>query len=115
MAGGDRFHPQGPQILQPRHQRSGVVGRLDRVAVAGAVGGNALAGREADFAIGLACLAKLSAGKTFVCAAPEFRLPLPAIAGVQIETFDGPLGHPVIEDEVGQQGATDPVPAGAVK
>ena len=52
----------------------------------------ALAGREDDFATGLACVAKLCAGTTFVCVAPGSKLPVPSIERVRVETFEGP--HP---------------------
>ena len=50
-----------------------------------------LAGREADFAAGLAALARL-APKVFVCRAPGSPLPGEAGAGVVVEEFSGP--HP---------------------
>jgi len=51
-----------------------------------------LAGREADFAAGVACLAKLSGGKTHVCTAPGTRLDLPPLPNVELQVFEGP--HP---------------------
>jgi Na+-transporting NADH:ubiquinone oxidoreductase subunit A len=51
-----------------------------------------LADRQADFAAGVACLAKLTAGTTYVCVAPGSKLEIPAIANVKVEAFDGP--HP---------------------
>lgn len=51
-----------------------------------------LAAREADFATGVACLAKLSGGKTHLCTAPGMRFDLPALPGVELQAFDGP--HP---------------------
>lgn len=51
-----------------------------------------LAGREADFATGVACLARLSGGKTHVCVAPGTRLDLPPLPGVELQAFAGP--HP---------------------
>ncbi len=51
-----------------------------------------LAGREADFATGVACLSRLCPGTTHVCVAPESTLSLPAVANVRVQVFDGP--HP---------------------
>ncbi len=51
-----------------------------------------LAGRMDDFHAGVACLAKLTAGTTFVCVAAGSSVTAPAVAGVRLETFDGP--HP---------------------
>jgi Na+-transporting NADH:ubiquinone oxidoreductase subunit A len=51
-----------------------------------------LADRQDDFAVGVACLAKLSGGKTHVCVAPATRLQLPALSGVEVHRFEGP--HP---------------------
>jgi Na+-transporting NADH:ubiquinone oxidoreductase subunit A len=51
-----------------------------------------LADREADFEAGVAALAGLTDGNTFVCAAPGSRLAVPALPKVRLETFDGP--HP---------------------
>jgi Na+-transporting NADH:ubiquinone oxidoreductase subunit A len=50
-----------------------------------------LAGRDADFAAGLAALAKLGA-RVFLCRAAGSALPGEATAGVQVEEFTGP--HP---------------------
>ena len=52
----------------------------------------ALAGRAEDFAAGLACISRLCAGTTFVCAAPGLALALPPLERVRVETFAGP--HP---------------------
>lgn len=51
-----------------------------------------LAGRMADFETGVACLAKLCAGTTFVCVAAGSAIPAPGNPQVRIETFAGP--HP---------------------
>lgn len=51
-----------------------------------------LADRQADFEAGVACLAKLTAGKVFVCMAPGAKLGLPKVPNVKAECFDGP--HP---------------------
>jgi len=51
-----------------------------------------LAGRMDDFQAGVACLAKLSSGTTFVCVATGSSVTVPALPGVKVETFDGP--HP---------------------
>jgi Na+-transporting NADH:ubiquinone oxidoreductase subunit A len=51
-----------------------------------------LAGRMDDFQAGVACLAKLSSGTTFVCVAAGSRVTVPALPGVKVATFDGP--HP---------------------
>jgi Na+-transporting NADH:ubiquinone oxidoreductase subunit A len=51
-----------------------------------------LAGRMDDFHAGVAALAQLTAGTTFVCVAAGSSVTAPTIAGVQLETFDGP--HP---------------------
>ena len=52
----------------------------------------ALAGREEDFSVGVACLAKLTSGGTFVCMAPGQALSVPALPSVRTEVFAGP--HP---------------------
>jgi len=51
-----------------------------------------LAGREDDFARGVAGLAKLTDGPVFVCAAPDASLPVEADGRVRVESFTGP--HP---------------------
>jgi Na+-transporting NADH:ubiquinone oxidoreductase subunit A len=51
-----------------------------------------LAGRIDDFHAGVACLAKLTPGPTFVCVGAGSSLTTPAIEGVRRETFAGP--HP---------------------
>jgi len=51
-----------------------------------------LADRLDDFHAGIACLAKLTAGTTFVCVAAGSSVTAPAIAGLKVEAFDGP--HP---------------------
>jgi Na+-transporting NADH:ubiquinone oxidoreductase subunit A len=51
-----------------------------------------LAGREADFSAGVACLSRLTKGKTHVCVGPDFKLTLPQLPGVHTEVFAGP--HP---------------------
>ena len=52
----------------------------------------ALAGREEDFALGLASVARLCARTTFVCKAPGPAITVPPIERVREETFAGP--HP---------------------
>jgi Na+-transporting NADH:ubiquinone oxidoreductase subunit A len=52
----------------------------------------ALAGRMDDFAAGLACVARLCAGTTFLCVSPESGIAAPDIERVRVETFVGP--HP---------------------
>lgn len=52
----------------------------------------ALAGREDDFALGLACVSRLCSGTTFVCVGPGSTIPVPPLERVRMETFDGP--HP---------------------
>ncbi|MCB9724934.1 MAG: Na(+)-translocating NADH-quinone reductase subunit A [Spirochaetaceae bacterium] len=52
----------------------------------------ALADRMDDFRAGLALVAKLVDGPTFLCVAPHSELAERAPAGVRVETFDGP--HP---------------------
>jgi Na+-transporting NADH:ubiquinone oxidoreductase subunit A len=49
----------------------------------------ALAGRMDEFATGLACVARLCAGTTFVCVAPSSGIAVPAIDRVRVETFAG--------------------------
>lgn len=51
-----------------------------------------LTGREGDFATGLACIAKLSEGKTFLCQKPGGKAATCSPAGIQVEEFTGP--HP---------------------
>jgi Na+-transporting NADH:ubiquinone oxidoreductase subunit A len=51
-----------------------------------------LAGRLADFQAGVACLAKLTKGPTFVCVAPESGVAAAPFIGAKVEVFDGP--HP---------------------
>jgi Na+-transporting NADH:ubiquinone oxidoreductase subunit A len=52
----------------------------------------ALAGRDDDFATGLACVAALCAGTTFVCVAPGSSVRVPPMERVRVEAFAGP--HP---------------------
>ncbi len=52
----------------------------------------ALAGREDDFSVGVACLSKLTAGVTYVCAAAGHGLQVPTVPTVRTEVFAGP--HP---------------------
>jgi Na+-transporting NADH:ubiquinone oxidoreductase subunit A len=52
----------------------------------------ALAGRHEDFREGVAALAKLTAGKVWVCAPPQGDVPVPDDPRVVVERFDGP--HP---------------------
>ena len=51
-----------------------------------------LAERMADFQAGVACLAKLTRGSTFVCVAPDSAVTVPTGGNVKVEVFDGP--HP---------------------
>jgi Na+-transporting NADH:ubiquinone oxidoreductase subunit A len=51
-----------------------------------------LAGRMADFQTGVAVLAELTGGPTFVCVAPGSCVGTTPLAAAKIETFDGP--HP---------------------
>ena len=51
-----------------------------------------LAGRAEDFRDGVAALAKLTAGKVFVCAGPQGELPVPDDPRIVVERFAGP--HP---------------------
>ena len=51
-----------------------------------------IAGRMADFHAGVACLAKLTSGSTFVCVGPGSTVSAPALDRVTLEVFDGP--HP---------------------
>ena len=51
-----------------------------------------LADRQADFALGVLCLAKLTTGTTYVCVAPGSKLNIPAAGNVKVEAFEGP--HP---------------------
>ena len=51
-----------------------------------------LADRMADFQAGVACLARLCDGPTYVCVAPDSRVTVPAMERVKVEIFDGP--HP---------------------
>jgi Na+-transporting NADH:ubiquinone oxidoreductase subunit A len=46
----------------------------------------------ADFQAGVACLAKLTRGSTFVCVAPDSAVTVPTGGNVKVEVFDGP--HP---------------------
>jgi Na+-transporting NADH:ubiquinone oxidoreductase subunit A len=51
-----------------------------------------LAGRAEDFRDGVAALAKLTAGKVFVCTGPQSELPVPDDPRIVVERFAGP--HP---------------------
>lgn len=51
-----------------------------------------LAGREEQFAVGLAVLSKLTEGKVFVCRSPRVKVPAVSEPRVQVEVFQGP--HP---------------------
>jgi Na+-transporting NADH:ubiquinone oxidoreductase subunit A len=51
-----------------------------------------LADRMDDFKVGVACLAKLSAGPTYVCVGPGSTVTAPAVENVKTEVFEGP--HP---------------------
>ena len=51
-----------------------------------------LAGRMDDFQTGVACLAKLTAGPTYVCVAPDSAVAVPERPGIQRVAFAGP--HP---------------------
>jgi Na+-transporting NADH:ubiquinone oxidoreductase subunit A len=51
-----------------------------------------LAGRMADFQAGVACLAKLTSGPTYVCVASNSSLANAPLTGAKVEVFDGP--HP---------------------
>lgn len=51
-----------------------------------------LAGREEDFQRGVAAVAKLTGGETFVCKAEGTELPVPTSGAIRVETFAGP--HP---------------------
>jgi Na+-transporting NADH:ubiquinone oxidoreductase subunit A len=51
-----------------------------------------LAGREADFDAGVRCVAKLGAGRTYVCKAAGSAVSAPAAERVTLEEFSGP--HP---------------------
>jgi Na+-transporting NADH:ubiquinone oxidoreductase subunit A len=51
-----------------------------------------LAGREADFEFGLAVVARLTAGKVYVCKGVGTKVPAGKTTNVQIEEFQGP--HP---------------------
>lgn len=51
-----------------------------------------LAGRGAEFEIGLKVIAKLTKGKVFVCRGPQGNIPATATSQIQVETFSGP--HP---------------------
>jgi Na+-transporting NADH:ubiquinone oxidoreductase subunit A len=51
-----------------------------------------LADRHDDFRTGVAALAHLTDGPTYVCVAPGFAVTLPAMPKVSVEIFDGP--HP---------------------
>ncbi|HEX5634435.1 MAG TPA: hypothetical protein VFX50_14440, partial [Gemmatimonadales bacterium] len=52
----------------------------------------ALDGRKDDFAAGLACVARLCPGTTFLCVSPGSGLQPPDVERLRLETFDGP--HP---------------------
>jgi len=52
----------------------------------------ALAGREADFQLGVEIVARLTDGPTFVCKGAGSSVPVPRSAGIREEVFDGP--HP---------------------
>ncbi len=52
----------------------------------------ALAGREDDFAVGVAALARLTAGPTYVCKGHDATLAVPDVERVIVEQFAGP--HP---------------------
>jgi Na+-transporting NADH:ubiquinone oxidoreductase subunit A len=47
----------------------------------------ALAGREEDFSVGVACLSRLTEGATYVCVAPGHTLPRADAASVRTEVF----------------------------
>ncbi len=51
-----------------------------------------LAGREADFDAGVRCVARLCAGRTYVCKAAGSAVTAPAVERVSLEEFAGP--HP---------------------
>ncbi len=51
-----------------------------------------LADRQDDFAIGVACLAKLTSGPVHLCLPPGLQLPLPSLPQIKTEVFHGP--HP---------------------
>ena len=51
-----------------------------------------LAGREPDFHAGVRCIAKLSAGNTYVCKAAGSSVTAPAAERISVEEFQGP--HP---------------------
>jgi Na+-transporting NADH:ubiquinone oxidoreductase subunit A len=51
-----------------------------------------LADRMEDFHAGLACVARLTAGRTFVCLQAGSKIPVPSIENVHVEHFAGP--HP---------------------
>ena len=51
-----------------------------------------MAGREDDFHRGLSLVAKLTEGKTYVCKMAGSKVDAGSVAGVDVETFDGP--HP---------------------
>ena len=52
----------------------------------------ALAGRTDDFRAGVAAIAKLCAGTTYVCKAAGSEVPVPSAPRIAVETFSGP--HP---------------------
>jgi len=52
----------------------------------------ALEGRKEDFAAGLACVARLCPGTTFLCVSPGSALAPPDVERLRVETFAGP--HP---------------------
>ncbi len=51
-----------------------------------------IGGREKDFERGLAVVAKLTEGKTYLCRKPGSKVPTPKISNVEVAEFDGP--HP---------------------
>ena len=51
-----------------------------------------MAGREEDFSRGVAALAKLTDGETFVCTGPGLTPSVPSGGRIRVESFDGP--HP---------------------
>lgn len=53
------------------------------------------AGNEDDFHRGLACVAKLSGGKTYLCTGPRSKLDAGSVQGITVESFEGvhPAGN----------------------
>ena len=53
------------------------------------------AGNEDDFHRGLACVAKLSAGKTYLCTGPRSKVDAGSVPGIHVESFEGvhPAGN----------------------